>query len=73
VTNPDDQRVADRVRTELARQHLTGVAAARSLGMNQRAFSRRMRGQVSFRIPELMALAELLNVSVESLLSEDAA
>jgi transcriptional regulator with XRE-family HTH domain len=71
--NLGDQRVAERVRIHLNDAGLSQSAAARQLGISQSSFNRRLIGQVSFRIPELMALAQLLNVTVESLLGQDAA
>jgi transcriptional regulator with XRE-family HTH domain len=67
------QLVAERVRVELARRALTGASVARALGMTQRAFSRRYRGEVAFSVPELIAVAELLDLPLEILIGQDAA
>lgn len=60
-----------------------GVAALRAgasrqeiaahLGMSQPAFSRRMTGDVDFRISELRAIAAFLDVPLEQLLADESA
>lgn len=62
--------VAANVRAEVARRRLRQAAIAEHLELDQRAVSRRLLGQVDFSVPELQALAELLEVPVSSLCGE---
>lgn len=62
----DHQRVAAEVRAEMARQQLSGVRAAKELGWTQNYISRRLSGTVPFDVADLMRLAGLLEVPVES-------
>lgn len=60
--------VAANVRAEVARRQLRQIDVAEALGLNQRAVSRRLTGQVEFSATELHALAHLLDTSVDALL-----
>lgn len=73
MTSADDQRVAERIRIELARRRVHQTTVARQLGMHQKSFSRRMTGQVPFRATELITVANILGLTVEDLYRDDAA
>ena len=72
---PDDIReaIADAVRAEMARGRRTQRELAAVLGLDQASVSLRLRGERSFKAEELAATAGFLQVSVESLLSAEAA
>jgi transcriptional regulator with XRE-family HTH domain len=54
----------------MARQHLTQSWLAEQLGCSQQTLSRRLCGYVSFDIPEVARIAELLGVSVSGLVTK---
>jgi transcriptional regulator with XRE-family HTH domain len=56
--------IADRVRSALVLHRVTQQQAGAELGMNQRAVSRRLNGEVEFSATELQKLAGLLGVPV---------
>jgi transcriptional regulator with XRE-family HTH domain len=56
--------VAAEIRAELARQQLSGVRAAKSLGWTQNYISARLRGVVPLSLDDLQAIADLLEVPV---------
>lgn len=58
------QEVAAEVRAQLARQRLSGAAAAARLGWSQIYLWRRLSGRVAFDVNDLTALAGLLDVPV---------
>lgn len=58
------QAIADEVRAAMARQHLSGVKAAKALGWTQNYISRRLSGVVPFDVVDLQAIADLLEVPV---------
>lgn len=60
-----DQMVAAEIWACLGRRRISANRAAQSLGWKQTYLSRRLTGSVSFSVPELYALAELLDVPVE--------
>lgn len=62
--------VAANVRAEVARRRLRQLDIAEELGLDQRAVSRRLLGQVEFSASELQKMATLLEVSVSRLLGE---
>ncbi len=60
------EAVAAEVRAQLARKRLSGVRAARALGWTQNYISRRLTGTVPFDVADLVAVADLLEVPVDS-------
>lgn len=63
-TNKPDPQVAASVRAELARANRTQQTLAAHLHLSQPAVSRRLSGEVSFSIDELVSIAEYLSVEV---------
>lgn len=61
------RKTAGEIRAELARQQMSGSELARRLGMTQPYLSRRLTGEVDFRIGELERIAEVLGVPVAQL------
>jgi transcriptional regulator with XRE-family HTH domain len=53
----------------MARQRLSQSDAARALGMTQKAFSRRMLGEVSFSAEELYWLADWMDRNISEVLA----
>lgn len=62
--------VAANVRAEVARRRIRQAAIAEHMGLDQRAVSRRLLGQVEFSVGELQSLADLLGVPVATLYGE---
>lgn len=56
--------VAAEIRAELARQQISGVRAAKSLGWTQNYISTRLRGVTPLSLDDLEAIAKLLEVPV---------
>ncbi len=63
-----NERVAAKVRSAAAKRRLTQTDIAGAIGMTQQALSRRLLGQVKFRLDELDRLADLLDTTPENLL-----
>ncbi len=63
---PAHERVAAEIRAELARRRLSGRKVARQLGWTEPYLSRRLTGSVPFNVSDLIALAELLEVPVNT-------
>lgn len=63
-TNKPDPQVAASVRAELARAGRTQQSLAAHLHLSQPAVSRRLSGDVSWSIDELVSVAEYLSVEV---------
>lgn len=63
-SNKPDPQVAASVRAELARANRTQQTLAAHLHLSQPAVSRRLSGDVSFSIDELVSIAEYLSVDV---------
>ncbi len=61
--------LAATLRAECARRKVGQNALALHLGLSQPAVSRRFRGDVPLTVPELVAVAELLDMSPEDLLA----
>jgi transcriptional regulator with XRE-family HTH domain len=72
-TRPTTQRVAANVRAELAVRRISGTALAGALGITRSTMARRLRGDTPWPVDDLERIAEFLNVTVDSLLSERAA
>lgn len=66
-------RPASAIRAEMARSNTTQHDVARRLGISQAAVSRRLRGEIPFDADELIALADMLGVTIASLFGEDVA
>lgn len=62
------ETVADRVRAVMTEKKISGVALANLLGMTQPYLSRRLTGEVDFRIGELERIADKLGVPVAQFL-----
>jgi len=56
----------------MARQKITQTKLANDLHMSQPSIARRLGGHVAFDIEELATIAGLLNVSVASLIGDEA-
>lgn len=56
------------LRAELARRDLSQREMAEHLGLSQGSVSSRMRGEIDFTVPELLAVAEWLEVPAAALL-----
>lgn len=61
--------IAANVRVELARANVSGVQMAAKIGLPTSTFSRRMAGEVSFDAEELAAVAAVLDISTDVLLT----
>jgi transcriptional regulator with XRE-family HTH domain len=59
--------VADNIRAEMARRHMSQTVVANLLGLSTQAVSRRLCGETPFRITEIQQIAELLGVDVTEL------
>lgn len=57
------------VKAELARADLKGKDAAAAIGITPAVFSSRLHGRSDWRIRELVALAEALDVPIDRLLA----
>lgn len=62
--------VAENIRAEAARAGFTQVALGRALGLSQGKITLRWKGQTRWQLDELDAVAELLNVSVQDLVTD---
>lgn len=65
--------LAAHLRAESARRNISHTLIAERLGISRAGVSRRMLGHVPIDVPELYALAELLDMPVTELLPEKAA
>ena len=61
------ERIAANVRLELAKQRITKTALAEHLGVSKPWVFRRVHGRTPFRAEELVAVADVLGVTVASL------
>lgn len=61
--------VGRNIRAELARAGRTQAQAAEALHMSAMTLSRRLRGDVALSVDELYALADFLDLPVETLLA----
>jgi transcriptional regulator with XRE-family HTH domain len=66
------QRLAASVRAEIARADKSGREVALALGWSPSSFSRRVNGRQDFTVPELMAIAGLLDIPLERFLRDTA-
>ena len=70
-SNPDAV-IGERVHAALWRARVTQTSAAEALGLDQAAVSRRLRGKTAWKVTEVLALADLLQVDLAELLPEGA-
>ncbi|AZL07539.1 helix-turn-helix domain-containing protein [Brevibacterium aurantiacum] len=63
-------KVSSEVRAWLARRGLKQLWLAELLGVGQSAVSKRLRGALPFTAPELMMIANALDISLAELLGE---
>jgi transcriptional regulator with XRE-family HTH domain len=61
------------VRAELARKRISQSTVADRLGVSRQNVAQRLNGRVDFRVGELLAIADLLDIPAASLLAETAA
>lgn len=54
---------------ELSRRDISQSQAAEIMGLKQAGLSSRLRGRIEFRVSELLAMGELLNIDIEILLA----
>ncbi len=66
------EQVAEEVRAWMARRRISGVKLAERIGKAQPYVSRRLNGDVSFDLDDLVRIAEVLEVSIGQLLPEEA-
>lgn len=55
---------------EISRQDLTQTTVAMRMELQQNALSGRLHGRIPFRLPELLSLAEMLDVPLSHLLND---
>ena len=67
-----DAVIGERVHAAMWRARMTQTAVAKSLGVDQAAVNRRLRGSTPWKVTELLLLADLLDVSLAELLPEGA-
>lgn len=60
--------IAGEVRAAVAREGVSARSLAREVEMSPASLSRKLRGDVSFSVEELIAIANFLDVSVTSLI-----
>lgn len=64
-----DAAVGERVRIALWRSRKTQAELAEKLGVDQGSLSRRLRGRIAWKVTDVYKAADLLQVSVDELLS----
>ena len=60
--------VAANVRAELARRRITQTDVAQRLGVTRQNVAQRLNGSVDFRVGELIAVADMLGITIAELL-----
>ena len=60
--------VAANVRAELARRRITQTDVAQRLGVSRQNVAQRLNGSVDFRVGELIAVADMLGITILELL-----
>ncbi|WP_269939060.1 helix-turn-helix domain-containing protein [Arthrobacter sp. HY1533] len=68
-TEPAPERVARRVRELALASRVTQATLARVLGTCQQTASRKLSGKIPFRLDEIDAVADALNVEPETLIT----
>lgn len=61
--------VAANVRAELARRRITQTDVAQRLGVSRQNVAQRLNGSVDFRVGELIAVADMLGITIAELLN----
>lgn len=64
-----DATFAANVRAEMARQRRTAKSVAVEIGIDERGFRRRTRGETDWGLAEAAAVARVLGVTLDSLVS----
>ncbi|WP_101574915.1 helix-turn-helix transcriptional regulator [Brevibacterium sp. 239c] len=70
-TITENQRVGLEVRAWMVRKQLKQADLAQILGFAQKNVSNRLRGQMPFRIDELMTIASYMDITLGQLLGEE--
>lgn len=73
MTHSLSRLVAETVRVEIARKRIPQTALAEALNLSQASVSRRLSGTAPFELDEIPVVAQVLGVSVASLLEDTAA
>lgn len=73
MTTSLQEHVAREVRAELGRQRMTQGALAAALGRSEAYTTRRLSGEVAFKLDELEHVAEILRVPVTDFIPLDRA
>ena len=63
-----EQQIAERLYIQMRRRRLTGVAAARVLGVKQSTVSKKLSGDRPLTLSELLALCAWMDVPVSEIL-----
>jgi transcriptional regulator with XRE-family HTH domain len=71
MTSPT-QLVAANIRAEVARRRISQKVLAEALGKSPQSISMRLAGTVAISLEELATIADVLGVTVASLVSESA-
>jgi len=66
----NNSEIANAVRAEMARSRVTQASLAAHLHLSQAAVSRRLKGLVVFNVDEIVQTAQLVGVSVATLIGE---
>lgn len=67
----ENQRIGREVRTWMIRLDVTQAEIATVLGFAQKNVSKRIRGEMPFRIDELLRIAVLMDITLGQLLGDD--
>ena len=67
LSPPGHVRIADEVRVWLTRRKISAAQVAQKLGWSQKYLSRRLTGEVPFRVDELIDVTDLLEIPLEQL------
>lgn len=67
----ENERIGAEVRAWMARRELRQIDVAEVLGVAQKNVSRRIRGDIPFRIDELLTLARFMGITLAQLLGEE--
>jgi Predicted transcriptional regulators len=68
ATTPLRETTAEEIRSLMARRRLSGVDLAGRIGRSQSYFSRRLTGETAFDIDDLEGIAQVLGVTVTTLI-----
>ena len=69
MTQTPTAQTGANVRAEMARRGVSQTAMASHLGLGQSALSKRLRGVIAFDINELTAIAQHLDVPLDTLIA----